>query len=318
MLPYAFGSLSFPFPFLARLSLALTRTLSLSLTLSRTRLYARNFCSSSPLPLYRRVSLSLSLTLTLSVQQSCSSVLSFFLSHSLPLELDTLTYLELNIRCLLSWRRARNSCVGNANAETWLARVCVDARTSEHTAGRPWRRVGRGVILERRIKGYAETRLKNHDARIRACIASSRLHDLYSPHRLASPGVVVSPRFKTTCRSSRFDDHGHTNTWKLFILRIAFRILRTNGRIARCKLLGNRGFGHKSDDALNRLPRWFVESRHRLIIILAVTRATRLLHSPRTQCLVHASAYVLATRVCIDTTYAIPPLPQRGSHIAWS
>lgn len=303
---------------LASLSLSLALSLSLSHSLGLAYTHATSVAL-RPYP-YTAESLSLSLflTLTLSVQQSCSSVLSFFLSHSLSLELDTLTYLELNIRCLLSWRRARNSCVGNANAETWLARVCVDARTSEHTAGRSWRRVGRGVILERRIKGYAETRLKNHDARIRACIASSRLHDLYSPHRLASPGVVVSPRFKTTCRSSRFDDHGHTNTWKLFILRIAFRILRTNGRIARCKLLGNRGFGHKSDDALNRLPRWFVESRHRLIIILAVTRATRLLHSPRTQCLVHASAYVLATRVCIDTTYAIPPLPQRGSHIAWS
>lgn len=75
-------------------------------------------------------------------------------------------YLELNIRCPLSTcrvcARERASCAENANAPRVRVPVCVSVR--EGVRGYP-----------RRIKGRAETRLKNHDPCVRTMRARPSL-----------------------------------------------------------------------------------------------------------------------------------------------
>lgn len=57
-------------------------------------------------------------------------------------------------------------CIENANAES---RVCVCVRVRVSLTGVVRR-------YPRRIKGLAETRLKNHDARARSCVVEPRIH----------------------------------------------------------------------------------------------------------------------------------------------
>lgn len=77
----------------------------------------------------------------------------------------------------------------NANAEMHRARACV----------RMYESAGETRRYPRRIKGRAETRLKNHDARVRACVAASLSLSLFpSPSFLPSLSallVQLSARF---------------------------------------------------------------------------------------------------------------------------